>query len=132
MNLKIAMCDHLAFQARKTVEDGEYFQRVLFNSPDLQLVTMSLYPGQCVPWRSHCSSVVMYVVSGNVRVSMNDACYEMSTDDGLALPPNHNHMIRNIGNCPAKLMVHYSGQVLSKCHLSQANPSNGQISVIRQ
>lgn len=126
------MCDHLAVDLKRTAKENDYFRRVLFTSNDLQVVIMSLRPGEETCCEVHRSAQFMYVFHGEGMVYLKDADYKVCKGVGLALPGNHPHAIKNMCNDELKFVVVYGPKRLSSCLVEYTDPVCMERQVIRK
>jgi len=94
---------------KDTLENKE-FRKVLFTGPDLQLVLMSIDPGQEIGVEIHERSDQFFrVEAGTAKFMIGDAePFEGSDGAGVIVPKRTKHNVISIGDEPLKLYVIYS------------------------
>jgi quercetin dioxygenase-like cupin family protein len=66
-------------------------RRTLITTDKLMVCEFKLNKAAEVPIHSHPHEQVGYVVKGNVRMTINNIEYELTTGDSYAAPPNVSH-----------------------------------------
>lgn len=79
------------------------------NSNELSLARMSLQPGKANDLHRHgnCEESV-YVVSGTIECMAGDAAVTLAPGENTVVPRDAEHLLRNVGNEPAELLLSYS------------------------
>jgi mannose-6-phosphate isomerase-like protein (cupin superfamily) len=72
------------------------FRRVLYTTPHMQLVVMSIAPGEDIPMERHSTiTQLIRVESGTGRAYIGDSHKELRDDTLIIIPPNMWHRIVN-------------------------------------
>lgn len=81
----------------KLTENNRNFRKVLYTTPTLQLVLMSLLPKEDVGLEIHRKTTQFFrIESGNATVFLNDEKYgSLGPGDVIVVPPNTKHNIIN-------------------------------------
>lgn len=66
-------------------------RRTLITTEKLMLCEFKFIKGSEIPVHSHPHEQVGYVVKGNVRMTINNIEYDLTTGDTYAAPPNVSH-----------------------------------------
>ena len=90
-------------------EANQDFRRVLYTGPHMQLVLMSLNPGEEIGEEVHDSTDQFFrVEEGKGEVSIDGRRTQIESDDAIVIPAGARHNIRNIGDKPLKLYTLYA------------------------
>lgn len=90
-------------------EANQDFRRVLYTGPHMQLVLMSLNPGEEIGEEVHESTDQFFrVEEGKGIVSIDGRDTHIESDDAIVIPAGARHNIRNIGDNPLKLYTLYA------------------------
>lgn len=82
------------------------YRRVLYTAPGMQLVLMSLQPGEDIGWERHAhTSQFIRVEKGKARVYIGDSRYHLKEDDAVIIPAGQRHNVVN-GSERAKLQLY--------------------------
>lgn len=80
----------------EVVNDNFDYRTVLYTGKHLQLVMMSLEPGEDIGWEKHASSdQFIRVESGSGTCLLNNEIYELEPNDALFIPAGARHNILN-------------------------------------
>ena len=94
-------------EARTTANTD--FRRVLFTGPHLQLVLMSLEPGDEIGQEIHDDTDQFFrVETGTGLVSVDDVDTPIGDGSGIVIPAGTRHNIKNTGSEPLKLYTLYA------------------------
>jgi mannose-6-phosphate isomerase-like protein (cupin superfamily) len=86
-----------------------FYRKVLFTTPQMQLVVMSIPKGENIPKEKHIGiTQFIRVEKGNGKVIINNCEKKIKDGDAIIIPPNTFHFIANTGNYPLKIYVLYS------------------------
>ena len=89
-------------------EDNEDFRRVLYTGKHLQLVLMSLEPGESIGEEVHEDRDQFFrVEEGTGEVLIDGARHAIEDDDAIVVPAGARHNVRNTGKEPLKLYTLY-------------------------
>ena len=84
------------------------FRRVLYTSKKMQLVLMSLKPGEEIGEEVHHTRDQFFrVEEGNGAVFIDGVRHEIEDDDAVIVPAGAKHNVVNIGQDPLKLYTLY-------------------------
>ena len=90
-------------------EANQDFRRVLYTGAHLQLVLMSLNPGEEIGEEVHESTDQFFrVEEGKGEVSIDGRRTQIESDDAIVIPAGARHNIRNIGDKPLKVYTLYA------------------------
>jgi mannose-6-phosphate isomerase-like protein (cupin superfamily) len=77
-------------------EDNSYFRRVLATTPNMQLVVMSLQPGEEIGMEVHpYVTQFIRVEKGNGLAIINDNSYQLTDGSAVIIPSGSQHNIIN-------------------------------------
>jgi mannose-6-phosphate isomerase-like protein (cupin superfamily) len=94
-------------QARTEANDD--FRRVLYTGPHLQLVLMSLEPGEDIGEEVHeDTDQFLRVERGRGTVFIDGVETRVETDTAIVVPAGARHNVRNTGETPMKLYTIYA------------------------
>jgi mannose-6-phosphate isomerase-like protein (cupin superfamily) len=89
-------------------EHNSDFRRVLYTGKQLQLVLMSLKPGEDIGEEVHPDRDQFFrVESGDAEVSIDGHKTKIKTDFAIVVPAGARHNVRNTGDTPLKLYTLY-------------------------
>jgi mannose-6-phosphate isomerase-like protein (cupin superfamily) len=84
------------------------FRRVLYTGGHLQLVLMTLQPGDEIGAEVHEDRDQFFrFEEGNGRVDIDDNTYDVGDGSGIVVPAGARHNVRNTGDQPLKLYTLY-------------------------
>src|SRR4029450_3794252 len=84
------------------------FRRVLYTGHNLQLVLMSLQPGEEIGAEVHEDRDQFFrFEDGGGQVDIDDNTYDVVDGSGVIVPAGSRHNVRNTGNEPLKLYTLY-------------------------
>jgi mannose-6-phosphate isomerase-like protein (cupin superfamily) len=90
-------------------EANQDFRHVLYTGPHMQLVLMSLNPGEEIGEEVHESTDQFFrVEEGKGEVSIDGRRTQIESDDAIVIPAGARHNIRNVGDKPLKLYTLYA------------------------
>lgn len=85
------------------------FRRVLYTGTDMQLVAMSLKPGEDIGVEVHPENDQFFrFESGQGKVVVNETEYEVADDDVVIVPKGAEHNVINTGEGDLKLYTIYA------------------------
>lgn len=91
-----------------STKENSDFRRVLYTGKNLQLVLMSLQPGEDIGAEVHDDRDQFFrVEAGNGEVSIDDRRTKLEEDMAVIVPAGARHNIRNTGEKPLKLYTIY-------------------------
>lgn len=89
-------------------QDNSHFRRVLYTGKHLQLVLMSLAPGEDIGEEVHKDGDQFFrIEEGSGVVTIDGRETEITEGDGILIPAGARHNIKNIGDKPLKLYTLY-------------------------
>lgn len=90
-------------------EDNRDFRQVLYTGPHLQLVVMSLAPGEDIGEEVHPDTDQFFrVESGKGEASIEGHTTWIEGDVAIVVPAGSRHNIRNTGDRPLRLSTLYA------------------------
>ncbi len=102
--MKRGFCDDID---RLTI-DNEDFRRVLYTGEHLQLVLMTLQPGEEIGEEVHTGiDQILHFVSGSGRATVGDAERSVGPGDLVVVPSGSRHNFVNAGDEPLVLWTVY-------------------------
>ena len=92
----------------RLTEENADFRRVLYTGHHLQLVLMSLSPGEEIGLEVHDDRDQFFrVESGTGEISIDDAVSPVGPDIAMIVPAGARHNVRNTGSEPLRLYTLY-------------------------
>ena len=92
----------------RLTEDNEDYRRVLYTGKYLQLVLMSLKPGEEIGEEVHEDRDQFFrIEKGEGELSIDGAIHRVIADFGIVVPAGARHNVRNVGQKPLKLYTVY-------------------------
>jgi mannose-6-phosphate isomerase-like protein (cupin superfamily) len=92
----------------KLTENNKDFRRVLYTGHNLQLVLMSLEPGDEIGEEVHEDRDQFFrIEAGKGEVWIDGTCHKVEEDDGIIVPQGARHNVVNRGDEPFKLYTIY-------------------------
>lgn len=92
----------------RTEENGD-FRRVLYTGPHLQLVLMSLLPGEEIGEEVHSNTDQFFrVEQGKGEISIDGRTTQIESDVAMLVPAGARHNVRNTGVRPLRLYTLYA------------------------
>jgi mannose-6-phosphate isomerase-like protein (cupin superfamily) len=93
----------------KLTEENNDFRRVLYTGQNLQLVLMSLKPGEEIGAEVHEDRDQFFrVEQGEGEVHIDGVRNKVKADDGIIVPAGANHNVINTGKTPLRLYTLYA------------------------
>ncbi|MXO74020.1 cupin domain-containing protein [Altererythrobacter aerius] len=90
-------------------EDNADFRRVLYTGHNLQLVVMTLKPGEEIGAEVHDDRDQFFrFEAGEGEVTVDDNRYAVKADDAIIVPQGARHNVRCTGDEPLKMYTIYS------------------------
>ncbi len=90
-------------------KDNTTFRTVVANSKKVQVVVMSINPGEDIGLETHSENdQVLYLVSGKGEVVLNGEKSEFKSGDAVVVPAGTEHNFTTVGNVPMKIITTYS------------------------
>lgn len=92
---------------RLTLDNGN-FRRVLYTGHNLQLVLMSIEPGEEIGEEVHDDRDQFFrIESGQGEVWIDGLCHSIRADDGIVVPQGAKHNVKSTGAEPLRLYTIY-------------------------
>lgn len=92
----------------RLTEDNQDFRRVLYTGHNLQLVLMSLLPGEEIGEEVHDDRDQFFrVEAGEGELVIDGATHRVAADFAMIVPAGARHNVRNVGREPLKLYTLY-------------------------
>ena len=92
----------------ETLENTNY-RKVVYTGKNMQLVVMSLLPGEEIPEEVHDTIDQFFrVEQGKMAVIIDGKRFELSDDDVIIVPSGARHQVMNTGDEPLKLYTIYA------------------------
>lgn len=89
-------------------EDNRDFRRVLYTGHNLQLVLMSIEPGDEIGEEVHADRDQFFrIEAGEGEVWIDGVCNRVKGDDGIIVPQGARHNVRSVGGAPLRLYTIY-------------------------
>lgn len=93
----------------KQTKDNDDFRRVLYTGKHIQLVLMTLQPGEDIGEEVHPDIDQFFrIEKGEGRVEIDGVAHEVEDDDAIIVPAGARHNIVNSGHKPLKLYTLYA------------------------
>ncbi len=93
----------------KLTLENENFRRVLYTGKHMQLVLMTIMPGDDIGEEVHEGHDQFFrIESGNGEVFIDDVSTKIKDDDVVIVPAGAKHNVLNTGDEPLKLYTIYS------------------------
>jgi len=113
----------------KLTEENSNFRRVLYTGHNLQLVLMSIEPGDEIGEEVHPDIDQFFrVEAGEGEISIDGAVHKVKADDGIVVPQGSSHNVKSVGSEPLRLYTiygppeHLDGTLHKTC--AEANASH--------
>jgi len=111
----------------KLTEENTHFRRVLYTGHNLQLVLMSIEPGDEIGEEVHPDIDQFFrIEAGEGEISIDGVIHKVKADDGIIVPQGASHNVRSVGTVPLKLYTiygppeHVDGTVHRTCAEAEA------------
>lgn len=108
-------------------EENTDFRRVLYTGHNLQLVLMSIEPGDEIGAEVHDDRDQFFrIEAGEGEITIDDNVYRVKADDGVIVPQGARHNVKSVGTQPLKLYTiygppeHIDGTVHRTCEEANA------------
>lgn len=113
----------------KLTEENTLFRRVLYTGHNLQLVLMSIEPGDEIGEEVHDDRDQFFrIEAGEGEISIDGVVHRVKGDDGIIVPQGALHNVKSVGKEPLKLYTiygppeHIDGTIHKTC--AEANASH--------
>ena len=92
----------------KLTEENADFRRVVYTGHNLQLVLMSIEPGDEIGEEVHGDRDQFFrIEAGEGEISIDGVVHRVKGDDGVIVPQGARHNVRSVGTEPLKLYTIY-------------------------
>ena len=112
----------------KATEDNSDFRRVVYTGHNLQLVLMSINPGDEIGAEVHPDIDQFFrIEAGEGEISIDGVVHKVKADDGVIVPQGARHNVKSVGSEPLKLYSiygppeHADGTVHKTCAAADAS-----------
>lgn len=93
----------------KVTEKNTDYRRVLYTGHNLQLVLMSIEPGDEIGAEVHPDRDQFFrIEAGQGEITIDDAVHKVKADDAVIVPQGARHNVKSTGSEPLKLYTIYS------------------------
>ena len=93
----------------KETLENDCYRKVLSTEKHMQLVVMSLKPGEDIPMEVHETHDQFFrVESGKAMVQINDEEFNLAEDEIIIVPAGAKHYVKNAGEKDLKLYTIYA------------------------
>ena len=101
--------NHYYGNIEKQTVKNNFYRKVIFTTKTMQLVLMSIPPGEEIGSERHKKTTqFIRVDSGKGRAVINNRTHRLSDGYALIIPPKQKHNIINTGRKPLKIYTIYS------------------------
>lgn len=94
--------------ARNAAKENSFFRKVLFTATNVQVVVMSLLPGEEIGSEIHQGDQLLYAAKGEGVAVFNESSEPFETGMMFCVPAGARHNVINTGNEPLKLFTIYA------------------------
>ena len=92
----------------RVTEANDKFRKVLYTGHNLQLVLMSLRPGEEIGAETHDDRDQFFrFEAGSGEVDIDDNTYKVKAEDAVIVPQGARHNVRNTGQEPLRMYTIY-------------------------
>lgn len=113
----------------KLTEENDNFRQVLYTGHNLQLVLMSINPGEEIGEEVHDDRDQFFrIEAGEGEITIDGTVHRVKGDDGIIVPQGARHNVKSVGSKPLKLYTiygppeHVDGTIHKTC--AEANASH--------
>ncbi len=92
----------------KETKENDNFRKVIYTAKSIQLVVMSIQPGDEIGEEVHDLDQFIRIEEGKGRAVLNDIEHEVEDDYAVIIPAGMKHNVLNTGDKPLKLYSIYS------------------------
>ncbi|WP_202392986.1 cupin domain-containing protein [Alteraurantiacibacter buctensis] len=111
----------------RATEQNELFRKVLYTGHNLQLVLMTLQPGEDIGAEIHDDRDQFFrFEAGEGEVEIDENIYQVKADDAVIVPQGARHNVRCTGSEPLKMYTiygppeHIDGTIHATCAEAEA------------
>jgi mannose-6-phosphate isomerase-like protein (cupin superfamily) len=92
----------------KQTEENTDFRRVVYTGHNIQLVLMSIEPGDEIGAEVHDDRDQFFRIEGGEgEITIDDNVYRVKADDAVIVPQGARHNVKSVGGEPLKLYTIY-------------------------
>lgn len=92
----------------KQTEENTDFRRVLYTGHNIQLVLMSIEPGDEIGAEVHDDRDQFFrIEAGEGEITVDDTVYRVKADDAVIVPQGARHNVKSVGSEALKLYTIY-------------------------
>lgn len=114
----------LALNIEATTRENSAYRQVLATPGHLQLVVMSLLPGESIGWERHASDQFFRVEAGMGRIDFAEESYWITPSDAAVVRGGDWHNVSNVGSEPLKMYTIYAPPQHPPGTLQMVRPEN--------
>lgn len=103
-----------------TIKNQDY-RRVIYTGK-MQLVVMSLIPGEDIPWEVHEGDQFIRVEKGIAKIIINKRVHIVNPNEFVVIPAGVKHYVVNILQQPLKLYAVYTPPEHQEGHIDHRQP----------
>ncbi|MDO6414992.1 cupin domain-containing protein [Sphingomonas sp. BIUV-7] len=92
----------------KLAQENSYFQREVYLDKNIQIVLMSLEPGEDIGEETHRADQTTYFVAGTGQAVIDGSRTKVTANHMIVIPQGAKHNIINKGTAPLKLFSVYA------------------------
>ena len=92
----------------KLARDNKFFQREVYLDKNIQIVLMSLQPGEDIGEETHRADQTTYFVEGTGQAVIDSSRVKVGPNHMIVIPQGAKHNIINKGTTPLKLFSVYA------------------------
>lgn len=117
----------MAFNLEKDTIQNPYYRRVIYTDSDMQIVLMTLQPGDTIHREKHSVTQFFRVEKGQLQVTIADQnIYNVPEDYSFVVPIGVYHEIKNLSRSPVNLYTIYGGPTHKPGTIQMFNPGDGK------
>lgn len=121
----------LVINIEEETVNNSFYREVIYTSPVMQLVLMSLRRGEVIPEEVHTVDQFVRVEKGEGLVSINGRDYIVSDGSAVIIPAGSSHYFANVGKGDLKLYTIYAPPEHSPSR-AEVIDASGTIVVVRE
>ncbi len=92
----------------KETLENDFYRNVIYTNDQIQLVLMTLYPGEDIPLEQHEGTQFIRIERGQCLIRIGLKNYNLGDGMIAIIPPHTRHYVKNTGNDLLKLYSIYS------------------------
>ena len=115
----------------KQTEENTDFRRVIYTGHNLQLVLMSIKPGDEIGAEVHDDRDQFFrIEAGEGEITVDDNVYRVKADDAVIVPQGARHNVKSVGTEPLKLYTIYGPPNTSTAPFTRPAPTRTRLTNI--